>query len=78
MSQTLHILRKDARRLRWVLVLWVVVLAMRVVLSLITVTSAESANTSIFLRQLFSPIVTIELLMTALIVVRLVHEEALV
>lgn len=78
MSQTLHIVRKDVRRLRWVLVLWVAVLAMRVALSLITVTSAESANTSFYLRQLFSPIVTIELLMTALIVVRLVHEEALV
>jgi hypothetical protein len=78
MSQTLHIVRKDVRRLRWVLVLWVMVLAMRVAFSLITLTSAESANTSYFLRQLFSPIITIELLITALIVVRLVHEEPLV
>ena len=78
MSQTLHIVRKDVRRLRWVLVLWVVVLAMRVAFSLFTLTLAESANTSFNLRQLFSPIVTIELLITALIVVRLVHEEALV
>jgi hypothetical protein len=78
MSQTWHIVRKDVRRLRWVLVLWVGVLAMRVAFSMITVTSAESANTAFNLRQLFSPIVTIELLMTALIVVRLVHEEPLV
>ena len=78
MSQTLHIVQKDVRRLRWVLVLWVLVLAMRVAFSVIAVTTADSANTSYYLRQLFSPIVTIELLITALIVVRLVHEEALV
>ena len=78
MSQTLHIMRKDVRRLRWLLVLWVAVLAMRVVLSLSIVTSTDASLSGAFaLRQLSSPIVTIELLMTSLIVVLLVHEEAL-
>lgn len=79
MMPTLHIMRKDARRLRWVLALWLAVLAARVTLSLNGAAAAgESLGTGLFLRELAGTMGMVELLVTALIVARLVHEEPLV
>jgi hypothetical protein len=79
MNRTLHILRKDMRRLRWVLALWLAVLVARVMLTLNGAAAPDEApETGLFFRELSAAIAMAELLMTALIVARLVHEDALV
>ena len=79
MSQIMHIVRKDVRRLRWILALWVAVLVARVALSSGGATSPDEAvNIGLLLRELTGALGTVELLLTALIVARLVHEEPLV
>lgn len=79
MSGAMHIVRKDVRRLRWVLALWVAVLAARVALSLNGAAAAgDPLGAGLFLQELSGAIGMVELLLTALIVARLVHEEPLV
>lgn len=79
MSQTMHVVRKDARRLRWVLVLFLAVLAARVFVSLNGAgVTGDPVRSGLVLQELSSAMVMMELLMTALIVARLVHEEPLV
>ena len=79
MTATLHIVRKDARRLGWVLALWLAVLAARVTLSLSgAAATGDVFGTGLLLRELSGALAMVELLLTALIVARLVHEEPLV
>lgn len=79
MSGPLHIVHKDIRRLRWVLALWVAVLAARVTLSLNgAAVAGDSLGSGLFMRELSGAIATVEWLLMALIVARLVHEEPLV
>jgi hypothetical protein len=79
MTGAMHIIRKDVRRLRPLLALWFAVVVVRVGLSLSgTAAVVESLSTDMLLQQLSEAIVMVELLLTALIVARLIHEEALV
>jgi len=79
MNQTMHILRKDVRRLRWLLALWLALLAGSVVLAANAAAAAgASPATGLFLQQLWDTLEIVGALVTALIVVQLVHEEPLV
>jgi ABC-type transport system involved in multi-copper enzyme maturation permease subunit len=79
MSQTMHIMRKDLRRLRWLLALWLALLAASVVLAANGAAAAgASPATGLFLQQLWDTMEIVEALLTALIVAQLVHEEPLV
>jgi hypothetical protein len=79
MSQTMHILRKDVRRLRWLLALWLVLLTVRVLLAVNGAAAAdESVATGLLLQRLWDTLWAIELILAALIVTQVVHEEPLV
>ena len=75
MNQTMHILRKDVRRLRWLLALWLALLAGSVVLAANAAAAAgASPATGLFLQQLWDTLEIVGALVTTLIVVQLVHE----
>lgn len=79
MNRALHIVRKDLRRLRWVLMAWTFVVATRVLLE--TVGSAAlfaGSETEIIVEWLSGLTRLIEVLMPALLVSLLVHDEPLV
>ena len=79
MSQMMHIVRKDVRRLRWLLVLGLVVLITRVALVVNGASAAdESVATGLLLQQVWETMAIIELLLMAGIVAQLVLEEPLV
>lgn len=79
MSQMLHIMRKDARRLRWVLVLWVALLAARTLLILNGTAAADSSvATGLLIQQVWVTMAAVELLLAAAIVAQLVLDEPLV
>jgi hypothetical protein len=79
MSEVWHILRKDLRRLRWPLVAWVLIVIARLI---VATTGAAAAFGNIGLQlavENLSVLVTaIDLLMVALLVSWLVHDEPLV
>jgi len=79
MSQMMHIVRKDVRRLRWLLALGLVVLITRVALVVNGASAAdESVATGLLLQQVWETMAIIELLLMAAIVAQLVLEEPLV
>lgn len=79
MSQVLHILRKDLRRLRWPLIVWGVILIAQVVLSGVGAAAAGTPfAAAIVLRELSVMLAALQTLMLALLVARLVHDEPLV
>lgn len=79
MTGPMHIVRKDVRRLRWLIVFWLAVLLVRMAMMLSgTAPAVESLRTDMFLRQLSEMVAWMEPLLTALIVVRLVQDEPLV
>lgn len=79
MSQTLHIIRKDVRRLRWVLALWVGVLAGYVAVSVSSSTPAvDTFQAQLLFREMLGAFALAQMLLAGLIVSRLVHEEPLV
>lgn len=79
MSQTMHIMHKDVRRLRWLLTLGLAVLAVRVFFVVNGAIAAdESVATGLLLQQMWSTVQIVELLLSALIVAHLVLEEPLV
>ena len=79
MTQMIHIARKDLRRLRWLLVLWAAVLSARVALKTAgPMLAGEGFGGAFVLQQLDSVVAILELLITALLAARLVHEEPLV
>jgi hypothetical protein len=79
MSQVTHIVRKDLRHLRWLLILWGVILTLRVVISSIgAATAGDTFAAVVVLRELSGLLPVLETLMLALIVSRVVHAEPLV
>lgn len=79
MSQMLHIMGKDARRLRWVLALWLVVVAGYVAMSVTgAAPTGEAFQAQLFFREVLGAFTLAQMLLTGLIVSRLVHEEPLV
>ena len=79
MSQALHIMRKDARRLRWLLVLWVALLAARTLLILNGAVAADSSvATGLLIQQVWVTMAAVELLLAAALVAQLVLDEPLV
>jgi hypothetical protein len=79
MSQMMHILRKDLRHLRWLLVLWALILITRVVLSAIGAgTAGATFPAMVVFRELSVVLSIVPALMMALLVSRLVHDEPLV
>lgn len=79
MNQIIHIIKKDARRLRWGLVGWFITVAASTAVS-IAAPSMQLRGFAIGLvaTQLVSLIAFVELIMTALVVSWLVHEDPLV
>jgi len=79
MSELLHILRKDLRRLRWPLIAWVLIVIGRMI---VATTGAAVAFGDIGLQlamnNLSVLVTVIDLLMLALLVSWLVHDEPLV
>ena len=79
MNQMMHILRKDFRHLRWLLVLWVVILITRVVLAAIGAgTAGATFPAMVVFRELSGVLSFVPTLMMALIIARLIHSEPLV
>jgi hypothetical protein len=78
-SQVLHILRKDLRHLRWLVLLWVGVLVLRVALTGIgAATAGETFAAAVVFRELSGLLSVLQTITLALLVARLVHDEALV
>jgi hypothetical protein len=79
MSQMLHIMRKDARRLRWLLALWLALLAARTVMVVNgAVVGDNSVATGLFVQQMWVTMAAVELLVAAAIAAQLVLDEPLV
>jgi hypothetical protein len=79
MSEMLHVMRKDALRLRWMLVLWLAVLAARVASMVSGWNPTDDLSRTELALLMSSRMMTfVELLLAALITTRLVHEEPLV
>ncbi len=79
MSQMLHIMRKDLRRLRWLLALWVAFLAARTLLVVNGAIAADNAvGTGLLIQQVWITMAAVELLVAAAIVAQLVLDEPLV
>ena len=79
MTQLLHLVRKDVRRLRWPIATWMGILAVRVFLATVGPTLAiEGLGAQIAFREMEGAVAALEKLMLALLVARLVHEEPLV
>jgi len=78
-SQVLHILRKDLRRLRWLLIMWMAILAARVILAVIgSATAGVTFPAAFALREVDVVLPLLHTVMLALLVARLIHEEPLV
>jgi hypothetical protein len=79
MAGVLHIVGKDVRRLRWLLVLWVAILGTRIVFAAAaTRYTGETFGPAFALQELGGIVGMLETLLLALLVARLVHEEPLV
>jgi hypothetical protein len=79
MSQVLHILRKDLRHLRWLLILWVAILALNVAFAAIgAATAGGTFPAAIVFREISSLLSVVQTLMLALMVARLIQDEPLV
>jgi hypothetical protein len=79
MTQTLHIFRKDLRRLRWWMAVWVVLLGIQTASTVVSPPLAlRAAGVQMMLPQIDSFMAAVIALMLALMVARLVHEEPLV
>ena len=79
MSQVLHILRKDLRHLRWLLILWVAILILNVALTIIgAATAGETFPAAIVFREMSSLLSVLQTLMLALMIARLIQDEPLV
>ena len=79
MSQVLHILRKDLRRLGWLIVMWMVILFARVAFAAVGAATAGVTVPAVFvLREVDVVLPLLQTLLLALLVARLVHEEPLV
>lgn len=79
MSQVLHILRKDFRHLRWLVLLWIAILVLRVTLSAIgAATAGETFAAAVVFRELSGLLSVLQTITLALLVARVVHDEALV
>jgi ABC-type transport system involved in multi-copper enzyme maturation permease subunit len=75
----LHILRKDLRRLRWLLIVWAVIFIVHVALVAIgSATAGATLAATVVLREVDVLLPLVQTLMLALLVARLVHEEPLV
>jgi hypothetical protein len=78
-SQVLHILRKDFRHLRWLVLLWVGVLVLRVTLSVIgAATAGEAFASAVVFRELSGLLAFLQTMTLALLVARVIHDEPLV
>ena len=79
MTGVMHIVRKDLRRLRPLLALWIIVIGAGVALSLSGSANAiESLRTDLLLQRLSELMTIVELLLGGLIIAQVVHEEPLV
>jgi hypothetical protein len=79
MSRTLHIIRKDLRRMRWLLVAWVVVIIGRLVLTAAgSIVEPEDFGLQLIVENLSGLAGFVEMLMWGLLVSWLVHDEPLV
>jgi hypothetical protein len=79
MSKMLHIMRKDLRRLRWLLILWLVLLVARTLLVVnAAAASVDSVATGLLVAQLWQGLGFVELFLIAVIAAHLVLEEPLV
>lgn len=78
MNQTMHIMRKDVRRLRWLLALGLAVLVARTLLVVNSAAAVDSVATGLLMQQMWGTLAVVELLLMAVIGARLVHEEPLV
>jgi hypothetical protein len=79
MSHVLHVFKKDVRRLRWAIALWIAAVVGRLILN---TSGAElsfgAVGPQIVIANLTDLLLAVEILLLALIVSRLVHDEPLV
>src|SRR5947207_365385 len=76
MTQTLHLIKKDARHLRWGLLAWAAVVAAHVALNVVLASvDTQAFAVVIVARQIASLTSLIQLVMLCLIVSWIVHED---
>jgi hypothetical protein len=79
MSQVLHVVRKDLRRLRWVLGAWCAFVAARLAAEILGPDAAlEGLGPQLAVEQLTWMLWIVDMLLTVLVVSRIVHDEPLV
>src|SRR4051812_26343388 len=76
-SETLHILRKDLTRLRWLLLVWVAVLIARVAFWSLGTSTHSGFAYAVVVSQSTGALGALQMVMLALVAARLVHEEPL-
>ena len=78
MAEALHIVRKDVRQLRWLLVVWIVLLVARVAAWSLGLAPTSEPMYSFLLQRSTGTIESLLLLVLAFISARLIHGEPLV
>lgn len=78
MTETLHIVRKDLKHLRWLLLVWLALLIARVGFWSLGVTPSSDQGYGFLLQRSTGTVESLLLLVLAFIAARLVHEEPLV
>jgi len=78
MTETLHIISKDLNRLRWLLLLWIGILVVRVTFWSLDISEGDGPAYALLVGQSIIIMGTLQTLMLALLGVRLVQEEPLV
>ena len=78
MTEVLHIVRKDFKQLRWLLLMWVLLLVARVPAWSLGLSPGNDPGYSFLLQRSTGTIESLLLLMLAFVAARLVHGEALV
>src|SRR5262245_59349426 len=79
MTQLLHLVKKDARRLRWWLAAWVALLAVRAIIAGLEARAiSEGFNEEFVISQVTAMVALGSSVLLALLIARLVHEEPLV
>ena len=78
MTEPLHIVRKDLKHLRWLLLVWVVLLIARVAAWSLGLSPISEPSQQFLLERSTGTIESVLLLVLAVVAARLVHEEPLV
>ena len=78
MNQMLHIIRKDVRRMRWPLLLWILVLFARLAVWRLSVNGPADFGSAFVVSQLSGGLASLETFLAVFLAARLIHGESAV